>query len=1204
MKVDEIAKVRLSLDPNDMGAYVHDEGMPEPTVMLPIEEIRYVFEPDELHQTKNGAPQKISKMVKAIMNGKQMPPILVRKYKDGYQVMDGHHRFKAYRLAKATEVPVRIVDPENITGDIDEAYSTNMQREKDDAGTVRVNIKNNNVNGALDFAADSRSVYGKTPSLDSVLDESKSTILRWMENMLKNNVKDGVEAYRKVNRVVGKRWPEIDTWWEDHKDYILTTLLTLMKHGYVDTIYTMIDRYLSREVKWPELDLIMKGCKSEIYRRASLNENWSNKYKRSIDCSNPKGFSQKAHCAARRKRANGGETKSKPVRESEQISPEHEAMGIEMLSRDGMLIRNMPRATEAMKLAAVKQNGGAIYYIKDPSEAVKLAAVTQNCSEIRWIKDPSDAIKIAAVKKGFWCIQDIDDQSEELQIAAVKQNGLAIEYIRKPTPRAWEIAKHDVLKHLLTDIKDQYDIGAERLYKNIRGKNCPWPELDAIERSMKAMRIIESTLPTGKFNAEEYAKKARAAIAIGWIDNVLDRMTYGVSVGKVVPAKPIRELLEENKHDIIKHLLNAVKRQQLDDVGKIVNMLRKMGIDWTELDAFEKSLKVGIKENDLRLTAQDRKVIKQIEFGPEYLSTVKNPSLALQIAAVRHDGWSVLFLKQINPEIWNDSKVKFSLLQTLLTAVKEAALGDELIRVDLGSLWRCLLNAKCPYPELKTVKKSIKQTGMRENQLSENFADGKGPGRPGDSRRHGIPKHATLAQLDKIGKGSGRKAQLARWQANMRRGRARADEGVIERVNLAQFLKDLGNGYFESALHTLAFTNILRDLSSDIKPTIESHKDGILRHMLLHVADLRNTQEETSYYLEHVIAGLSAAGIDWPELKVISNALPANERAELDETIAPHGDPQNELKMMRAGTKPAALVNPWEFDKLYRPIIDSMGWEMIEYEIEGFEGHKFYVVAQPGEKQRAKRIVQLVQQANRTVKSGEQIGPDYHRELGFLLGYKKEDIEHFIQNLFGEKAVAEDTSLSNPGAALTVFDIDETLFHTLAKILVVKDGNVVKELDNREFNTYILAPGESFDFSQFTDAQFFHDTSVPIDTMWKRAKSTLDSVGKRPGSRVIIVTARSDFDDKELFLNTFRKHGLDIDKIHVHRAGNLNMPSAAGKKKIIGQYLATGQFDMVRLFDDAESNLRGFLSLKDEFPNIRFKAYMVLNDGSIRDYRI
>jgi len=34
-----------------------------------------------------------------------------------------------------------------------------------------------------------------------------------------------------------------------------------------------------------------------------FQESWSNKYKKRIDCSNPKGFSQKAHCAGRKKRA-------------------------------------------------------------------------------------------------------------------------------------------------------------------------------------------------------------------------------------------------------------------------------------------------------------------------------------------------------------------------------------------------------------------------------------------------------------------------------------------------------------------------------------------------------------------------------------------------------------------------------------------------------------------------------------------------------------------------------------------------------------------------------------------------------------------------------------------------------------------------------------------------------------------------------------
>ena len=33
-----------------------------------------------------------------------------------------------------------------------------------------------------------------------------------------------------------------------------------------------------------------------------LDEKWSDKYKRSIDCSHPKGFSQRAHCQGKKKK--------------------------------------------------------------------------------------------------------------------------------------------------------------------------------------------------------------------------------------------------------------------------------------------------------------------------------------------------------------------------------------------------------------------------------------------------------------------------------------------------------------------------------------------------------------------------------------------------------------------------------------------------------------------------------------------------------------------------------------------------------------------------------------------------------------------------------------------------------------------------------------------------------------------------------------
>jgi len=38
------------------------------------------------------------------------------------------------------------------------------------------------------------------------------------------------------------------------------------------------------------------------YYNPDVKEDWSDKYKKSIDCNNPKGFSQKAHCAGKKKR--------------------------------------------------------------------------------------------------------------------------------------------------------------------------------------------------------------------------------------------------------------------------------------------------------------------------------------------------------------------------------------------------------------------------------------------------------------------------------------------------------------------------------------------------------------------------------------------------------------------------------------------------------------------------------------------------------------------------------------------------------------------------------------------------------------------------------------------------------------------------------------------------------------------------------------
>ena len=183
---------------------------------------------------------------------------------------------------------------------------------------------------------------------------------------------------------------------------------------------------------------------------------------------------------------------------------------------------------------------------------------------------------------------------------------------------------------------------------------------------------------------------------------------------------------------------------------------------------------------------------------------------------------------------------------------------------------------------------------------------------------------------------------------------------------------------------------------------------------------------------------------------------------------------------------------------------------------------------------------------------------------------------------------------------LTIFDIDDTMFKTKARVKVMPSGKV---LTPQQFNTYKLGRGEEFDFGEFKSAKLFQQTAVPIGKMIAKFKAILKNAVKS-GSKVIIVTARADMDDKKLFLDTFRSHGIDIDKSHIIRAGNLGMKSSAeAKAQVFKQFLDTNEYSRIRLFDDDKSNLKALLSLKDDYNDIEFEAWLANDKGQIKKVR-
>jgi len=175
---------------------------------------------------------------------------------------------------------------------------------------------------------------------------------------------------------------------------------------------------------------------------------------------------------------------------------------------------------------------------------------------------------------------------------------------------------------------------------------------------------------------------------------------------------------------------------------------------------------------------------------------------------------------------------------------------------------------------------------------------------------------------------------------------------------------------------------------------------------------------------------------------------------------------------------------------------------------------------------------------------------------------------------------------NDDGLGITFVDIDETLFYTHATIGVVKDNKLIRSLTNAEYNAYKLKEGETLCFDEFFSGKLFYETSKPIKKMLDKISTIIEKSSVK-GSKIILLTAREDMNDKEKFLNTFRKQGFPIDKTYIVRAGSKKTPSERipdAKKRIIIEYLESGVYRRTRIYDDFLENCQAFLSIRDDVP--------------------
>ena len=76
-----------------------------------------------------------------------------------------------------------------------------------------------------------------------------------------------------------------------------------------------------------------------------------------------------------------------------------------------------------------------------------------------------------------------------------------------------------------------------------------------------------------------------------------------------------------------------------------------------------------------------------------------------------------------------------------------------------------------------------------------------------------------------------------------------------------------------------------------------------------------------------------------------------------------------------------------------------------------------------------------------------------------------------------------------------------------------------------------------------------------------------------------------------------------MSKVDVENTGNLGAQAPQNKKKVFKKYLDTGRYARVRVFDDSLANLKALLSLENDYPDIKFDAWIVQASGNIRSVK-
>ena len=142
-----------------------------------------------------------------------------------------------------------------------------------------------------------------------------------------------------------------------------------------------------------------------------------------------------------------------------------------------------------------------------------------------------------------------------------------------------------------------------------------------------------------------------------------------------------------------------------------------------------------------------------------------------------------------------------------------------------------------------------------------------------------------------------------------------------------------------------------------------------------------------------------------------------------------------------------------------------------------------------------------------------------------------------------------------------VFDFDDTLATTTARIKVMDGAGLVTHVQPRDFSNFKLNVGEYFDFTEFRDDRFIKDADPTFLMYLAQEVSEEDQ-------DVYILTARED-DSADAIQSFLASYNVNAKTIHCVGGTQKNIPQK--KREMLLTIMA--KYDKIYYYDDSSDNI-------------------------------